>query len=243
MAELNSSNEAWVAHRNYIYSPILSRKVDSWTPGLEHCQIRYVSVKTQYNKIIIQYRWTLLSDKICLKEHSLGRSGFQIKFCNLPARWPWTSHFSYIDSQSLWSPVVYDSAIPWTAACQASLSITSSRSLFKFMSIELVMPSNHLILSGSLLLLPSIFPVSGSFQMSQLYASSGQSIGVSVSASFLPMNIQDWFPLRWTGWISLQSKGLLRVFSNTTFQKHQFFGTQLSLYPNSHIHTWLLEKS
>ena len=76
---------------------------------------------------------------------------------------------------------------------------------------------------------PQSFPASGSFPMSQLFASGGQSIGVSASASVLPMNIQDWFPLGWTGWISLQSQGLSRVFSNTTVQKHQFFGIQLSL--------------
>ena len=76
---------------------------------------------------------------------------------------------------------------------------------------------------------PQSFPASGSFQMSQIFASGGQNIGVSTSASVLPMNIQGWFPLGWTGWISLQSKGLSRVFSNTTVQKHQFFGTQLSL--------------
>ena len=86
------------------------------------------------------------------------------------------------------------------------------------------------------------FPASGSFQMSQLFASGGQNIGVSASTSVLPMNIQDWFPLGWTGWISLQSKGPSRVFSNTTVQKHQFFGTQLSSQFNSHIHTWPLEK-
>ena len=85
-------------------------------------------------------------------------------------------------------------------------------------------------------------PASGSFQMSQFFASGGQRIGVSASASVLPMNIQDWFPLGWTGWISLQSKGLSRVFSNITVQKHQFFSTQFSLWSNSHIHTWLLEK-
>ena len=89
---------------------------------------------------------------------------------------------------------------------------------------------------------PQSFAASGSFQMSQLYASGGQSIGVSASASALPMNIEDWFPLGWTGWISLQFKGLSRVFSNTTVQKHQFFSTQLSFWSNSHIHTWLLEK-
>ena len=87
------------------------------------------------------------------------------------------------------------------------------------------------------------FPASGSFPMSWLlFASGGPSIRASASASVLPMNIQDWFPLRWTGWISLQSKGLSRVFSNTIVQKHQFFITQLSLWSNSHIHTWLLEK-
>ena len=86
------------------------------------------------------------------------------------------------------------------------------------------------------------FPASGSFQMSQHFASSGQSIGVSASTSVLPMNVQDWFPLGWTGWISLQSKGLSRIFSNTTMQKHQFFSAQLSLWTSSHIHTWPLEK-
>ena len=82
---------------------------------------------------------------------------------------------------------------------------------------------------------PQSFPASGSFPMSQFFVSGGQSFGVSASASVLPVNIQDWF-------LSLQSKGLSRVFSNTTVQKHQFFGTRLSLWSNSHIHTWLLEK-
>ena len=85
-------------------------------------------------------------------------------------------------------------------------------------------------------------PASRSFQLSQFFASGGQSIGVSASASVLPVNIQGWFPLRWTGWISLLSKGLSRVFSNTTVQKHQFFSAQFSLWSNSHIHIWLLEK-
>ena len=90
---------------------------------------------------------------------------------------------------------------------------------------------------------PQSFPASGSFPMSQLFTSSGQSIGVSALASVFPMSIQDWIPLRWTGWISLQSKGLSRVFSNTTVQKHQFSSAQLSSQSNSHIRTWLLEKS
>ena len=86
------------------------------------------------------------------------------------------------------------------------------------------------------------FPASGAFQISQFFTSGGQTIGISASASVLPMNIQGWFPLGWTGWTTLQSKGFSRVFSNTTVQKHQFFSTQLSLWSNSHIHTWLLEK-
>ena len=110
-------------------------------------------------------------------------------------------------------------AIPWTSACQASLSITDSWSLLKFMSIKSVMPFNHLILCCPFLLLPSIFPTSGSFQMSQFFSSGGLGIGASASASVLLMNIKDWFPLGLTGWISLQSKGLSRVFSNTTVHK------------------------
>ena len=125
---------------------------------------------------------------------------------------------------------------------QVSLSISNSRSLPKLMSIESVLPSNHLILSSPS---PPAFNLSqhqGSFPMSQLFVSGGQSIGVSASTSVLPMNTQDW-SLGWTGWTSLQSKGLSRVFSNTTVQKHQFFCTQLSLYSNSHIYTWLMEKA
>ena len=108
----------------------------------------------------------------------------------------------------------------------------------------------HPIISSSVIPFSCLqsFPASGSIQMSQFFSSGGQSIGASASASVLQdslsasVNIQDWFPLGWTGWISLQSKGLLRVFSNTTVQKHQFFGAQLSLESNSHIYTWLLEK-
>ena len=126
---------------------------------------------------------------------------------------------------------------PWTAACQASLSITNSWNLFKLMSIESVMPSNQLMLCHPLLL-----PPSGSYQMSHFFTSGEQSIGVSALTSVLPVNFQDWLPLGWTGWISLQSKGLSIVFSSTTIWRHQFFGPRPSLWPNSHIHTWLLEK-
>ena len=148
--------------------------------------------------------------------------------------------FQFSSVQSL--SCVWLFAAPWPAAHQASLSITNSWSLHKLMSIESVMPSNHLILVIPFSSCLQSFPASGSFLMSQLFASGGQSIAVSASASVLPMNTQDWFPLRWTGWIPLLSKGLSRVFSNTTVQKHQFFGAQFSLWSSSHIHTWLLEK-
>ena len=120
-------------------------------------------------------------------------------------------------------------ATPWTAAHQASLSISNSKGLLKLRSIELGMHPN---ISSSVVPFSccvQAFPASGSFQMSQFFTSGGQSIGVSASTSVLPMNTQDWSTLGWTGWISLQSKGLSRVFSNTTVQKHQFFGTQISL--------------
>ena len=132
---------------------------------------------------------------------------------------------------------------PWTAACQAFLSISNSRSLPKLMSIESVMPSNHLILCRPLLLLPSILPSIRVFSNESVLQIMWPNYWVSASASVLQINIQDWFPLGWTGWISLQSKGISRVFSNTTVQKHQFFSAQLSLLSNSHIHTWLLEKT
>ena len=118
---------------------------------------------------------------------------------------------------------------PWIAAFQASLSITNSQSLLKLSPLS---QWCHPTISSSVVPFsscPQSFPTSGCFQMSQLFTWGGQSTEVSASASVLPMNIQDWSPLEWTGRTSLQSKGLSRVFSNTTLQKHQFFGTQLSL--------------
>ena len=117
---------------------------------------------------------------------------------------------------------------PTPGACSNSFPL--SRWYHPTISSSVVPFSSHL----------QSFPASGSFPMSQFFTSGGWSIGVSASASVLPMNIQDWFPLGWTGWISLPSKGHW-VFSNTTVQKHQLFGTPLSLWPNSHIHTWLLK--
>ena len=122
---------------------------------------------------------------------------------------------------------------PWTAALQASLSFTISRSLLKLMSIELVMPSNHLILCRPLLLLPSIFPSNRVFSSEPTLASGGPSIGASAPAH--QMNIQGCLPLGWTDLTSLPSKGLSRVFSSTIVPKYQFFGIQLSLWSNSHM--------
>ena len=150
-------------------------------------------------------------------------------------------HIQYSSVQSLSCVRLF--ATPWITAHQASLSITNSQSSPKLMSIESVMPSSRLVLCRTLLLLPPIHPtIRVWFPISQLFAWGGQSTGVSALASVLPMNTQDWSPLRWTGWLSLQSKGLSRVFSNTTVQKHQFFSAQLSSQSNSHIHTWPQEK-
>ena len=128
----------------------------------------------------------------------------------------------------------------WPHGHQAFLSFTISQSLLKLMSIELVMPLNHLVLCPPLLFLPSIFPASGSFPMIWPFASGGQNIGASASASVLPMNIQGWFSLGLTDFLAIQ--GTLKSLLQTTFWKHQFFGAQPSLWFNSHIHTWLLEK-
>ena len=136
-------------------------------------------------------------------------------------------NFSFSSVQSLSHVGLF--ATPWTAACRASLSITNSWGLPNSCPLS---QWCHPTISSSVIPLsscPQSFPASGSFQMSQLFASGGQSIGVSASTSVFPVNTQNWSPLGWTGLISLQSKGLSRVFSNTTVQKHQFFGAQLTL--------------
>ena len=133
-------------------------------------------------------------------------------------------------------------ATPWIAARQASLSITNFRSSLRLMSIESVMPSSHLILCRPLLLLPPIPPRIRVFSNESTLRMGGQSTGASASTSVLPKKSQGWSPSEWTGWISLQSKGLSRVFSNTTVQKHQFFSAQPSSQSKSHIHTWPQEK-
>ena len=135
---------------------------------------------------------------------SMMPSNHLIFCCPLLLLWKCCTQFSSIQSLSH----VWLFATPWTTARQASLSITNSQSPPEPMSIELVMPSNYLIFCHPLLLLPSIFPSIRVFQMSQLFTWGGQIIGVSASTSVLPMKTQDWSPLEWTGWISLQSKGL-----------------------------------
>ena len=148
-----------------------------------------------------------------------------------------TKHFCSLSHQML-SSVQFTSfqsfshvglfVTPWTAECQPSLSITNSRSLIKLMSIESVMPSNHLNpLSSPSPPALNLSHYQGLFKWISSFSSAGQNIGVSASASVLLMNIQDWFPLGWTRGISLLSKGSTRVFSNTTVQKHQFFSTQV----------------
>ena len=139
--------------------------------------------------------------------------------------------------------VMSDSAIPGTETRQTSLFTTNSQNLLKFISIELVMPSNHLILCHPLLLPPSISPSIRVFSNQSVLPIRWPKYWSFRSASVLSMNIQDWFPSGLTGLIFLQSKGLSRVFSNTTVQKHPFFSAQFSLWSNSHMHPWLLGKT
>ena len=153
------------------------------------------------------------------------------------------THWCQLHQFSSFSSVVSDSLQPHEPQHARPLCLSSTPRVYPN-SCPLSLWS-HPTISSSVIPFsscPQSFPESGPFQMSQPFASGGQSTGVSSSTSVLPMNTQDWSPLGWTGWISLQSKGLSRVFSNTTVQKHQFFGSQLSLQSNSHIHTWPLEK-
>ena len=130
--------------------------------------------------------------------------------------------------------------MPWTAAHQDSLSFTTSWNLLKLMSLSWWCCPTISSSVTPFSWYPQSFPASASFPRSRLFISGGQSMGASVSV--LPMNIQDWFPLGLTGLLSLLSKGLSRVFSSTTIQKHKFFSAWPSIWSNSHIHTWLLEK-
>ena len=162
---------------------------------------------------------------------------YHILYKNLGTVSKWT-----ISSFQFSCSVMSVSLQPWTAAHQFSLSITNSPSLLKLMSIKLMMPSNHLILCHPFLLLPSVFPSIRVFFNESVLCIRWKSTVTSASSSVLPTNIQGSFLLGLSVLMSLMSKGLSRVFSNTTVQKHQFFSTQLSLWSNSHINTWLVEK-
>ena len=169
-----------------------------------------------------------------------GGQSMELQLQHQSFQWIFRVDFLSVSSVQLFSHVQHF-VTPWKAARQASLFITNSQSLLKLISIESVMPSNHLILCYPLLLLPSIFPSIRVFSHESALHIRWPSIGASSSASVLPMNIQDWFSLGLTGLISLLSSGLSRVF-NTAVQNHQFFGSKPSLWSNSQIHTWLLEK-
>ena len=166
---------------------------------------------------------------------------FSLQFCQILLHVFWDSDIRCVVAVQLLS-CVWPLVTPWTAAYQASLSFTISQSLLKLMSIESVIKSNHLILCHHLLFLPSIFPIFRVFSNNLAFYLRWPKCWSSASASVFPMNILGWFPLWLTGLISLKSKGLSRVFFNTTVHKHQFLGTQTSLWFNSHIHTWLLDK-
>ena len=174
-------------------------------------------------------------------EYTLFKQILKISFC--PKKEKRMGEICYLSSvqfscsvifNSLWPPGLQHARLP----CQSSTPSAYSNSCPASWWCHPTISSSGIPFSSHL----QSFPASGSFQVSLFLASGGRSIGVSASASVLLMNIQDWFPLGWTGLIYLQSKGLSRIFSNTTIQKHQFFGTQLSSQSNSHIHTWPLEK-
>ena len=174
-----------------------------------------------------------------------GRRAKQVFLTNGPVAWAQTWQYETVYHVVVVVQLpscVQLCATPWTIAHQVSLSFTIFWSLLRLMSLSWWC---HPIISSSVAPFsscPQSFPASESFPTSQLFTSGGSSIRVSASASVLPMSIQGWLALGWVGLISLQSKGLSRVFSSTTIWKYQFFGTQPSLWYNSHIHTWLLEK-
>ena len=224
----------WKILNNLVYQQISKKSIHKETIW-KYCKTCLIAIANIY----ISLYHVLGSVFSALHNNSLSPSNTitTIMISIEPVR---KSNHQFISVQSL--SRVRLSATPWIAARQASLSITNSQSSLKLTSIESVMPSSHLILCHPLLLLPPPLSASESFPMSQLFAWGGQSPGVSASASFPPKNTKGWPPSEWTGWISLQSKGLSRVFSNTTVQKHQFFGAQLSSQSNFHIHTRPLEK-
>ena len=183
--------------------------------------------------------WKCQSALFCLSWFPKGQSWYHCRQCDTR---PQASSGQYFRLLLLSGPAM-PSSLHETQASLGILHFVISQYLLKLTSIESVMPSNHLNLCHPLLLLPSILPSIRVFPVSQLFASGGQSIGASASASVLPMNVQGWFPLGLTSLIILLSKGLSRAFYNTAVLKYQFFGTQPSLWSSSHIHTRLLGKT
>ena len=171
--------------------------------------------------------------------NSLWQKVFRVsqhEMYNFPSGYPKTTFLCCHFLSLLWL------CNPWTPCSTTGFPILHYLlELLKLVSIDLVMPTTTSFSVAPFSLCPQSFLAAGAFPISWLFASSGQTIGISASASVLPLNIQGWFPLGLTGLISLLSKELSRIFSNI-IRKHQFFGTQLSLWSNSHIHTWLLEK-
>ena len=191
---------------------------------------RFLFSEQNLHKIIFQKNKTWSLIKYLLKINGLSRwfSGKESTGQCWRRRFnPWVGKIPWVVAQSLIHVWLFGT--PWTAAWQASLFFTSSQRLLKLMSIESVMPFNHLILCCSLLLLPSIFPSIRVFSSELSLRIRCPKYGASASASIPPVNIQDWFPLGLTGLMSLKSKGLSSIFFNTTVQKYQFFGTQPSL--------------
>ena len=178
------------------------------------------------------------SEIIFLKEYILQKFSQHNSNWSIYLKEKVSDQFSSVQSLSR----VWLSVTPWIAAPQASLSITNSRTSLKLTSMELVMPSSHLILCRPLLLLPPTPTSIRVFSNESTLHRRWPKYWSSALASFLPKKSQGWSPSEWTDWISLQSKGLSRVFSNTTVQKHQSFSAQPSSQSNSHIHTWPQEK-
>ena len=172
--------------------------------------------------------------------HSLGKYSLTVFYRNPLCLWVHIynrNHFSSVTQSYLTLCDPTDCSMPGSPVHHQLLELAQTH---VHQDSDAIQPSHlSVVLFSSCL---QSFPASGSFPVSQHFTWGGQSTGASAPASVLPMNIQDWFPLGLTGWTSLQSKGLSRVFSNTTVQKHQFFSAQLSLWSNSHNHTWLLQK-
>ena len=206
----------------------------------QHLEIRGLSLlkqnekkKASFSRYLLESKWrkcfrVRLCPMLILKSDREQKLVFLLMACK--------HQFSSVTQSclTLWDPM--DCSMPGLPVHHQLPEFTQ---IHVHLVSDTIQPSHPVVPFSSC---PQSLPASESFPMSQLFAWGGQSTGVSASASFLPKNTQDWSPLELTGWMSLQSKGLSTVFSNTTDQKHQFFGAQLSLQSNSHIHTWLLEK-